>query len=104
MIFPLHLDMRQLPFGTFGLTYPHNVTPVSHHVRFVEIASPLPYPYSNTIEINLQRIAIGPPTEEEVAAAIQYAIDHAADSQTSQGQAAAGAQGSEVCTQGQPAS
>ncbi|KAJ8581188.1 hypothetical protein M405DRAFT_832962 [Rhizopogon salebrosus TDB-379] len=51
-----------------------------------------------------ERIAIGPPTEEEVAAAIQYAINHAADSQTSQGQAAAGAQGSEVCTQGQPAS
>jgi hypothetical protein len=39
-----------------------------------------------------------------VAAAMQYAIDHAADSRTSQGQAAAGAQGSEFCTQGQPAS
>ncbi|KAJ8581196.1 WD40 repeat-like protein [Rhizopogon salebrosus TDB-379] len=42
------------------------------------------------------RYAIAPPTEAEVAAAMQYAIDHAADSQTSQG--------SEVCTQGQPAS
>ncbi|KAJ8587587.1 hypothetical protein M405DRAFT_843093, partial [Rhizopogon salebrosus TDB-379] len=49
------------------------------------------------------RYAIAPPTEAEVAAAMQYAIDHAADSQTSQGQAAAVAQGSEVCTQGQPA-
>jgi hypothetical protein len=51
-----------------------------------------PWHYYN----NLQRYAIAPPTEAEVAAAMQYAIDHAADSQTSQG--------SEVCTQGQPAS
>ncbi|KAJ8587623.1 WD40 repeat-like protein [Rhizopogon salebrosus TDB-379] len=50
------------------------------------------------------RYAVAPPTEAEVAAAMQYAIDHAADSQTSQGQAAAGAPGSEFCTQGQPAS
>jgi hypothetical protein len=52
----------------------------------------------------LQRYAIAPPTEAEVAAAMQYAIDHAANSGTSPGQAAAGAQGSEVCSQGQPAS
>ncbi|KAJ8581611.1 hypothetical protein M405DRAFT_938190 [Rhizopogon salebrosus TDB-379] len=50
------------------------------------------------------RYAIAPPTEAEVAAAMQYATDHAADSGTSPGQAAAGAQGSEVCSQGQPAS
>jgi hypothetical protein len=49
---------------------------------------------------NLQRYAVAPPTEAEVAAAMQYA----ADSRTSQGPAAAGAQGSEFCTQGQPAS
>jgi hypothetical protein len=53
---------------------------------------------------NLQRYAVAPPTEAEVATAMQYAIDHAADSRTSQGQAAAGAQGSKFCTQGQPAS
>ncbi|KAJ8587634.1 hypothetical protein M405DRAFT_821352 [Rhizopogon salebrosus TDB-379] len=35
---------------------------------------------------------------------MQYAIDHAAVSRTSQGQAAAGVQGSEVCIQGQTAS
>ncbi|KAJ8588426.1 WD40 repeat-like protein [Rhizopogon salebrosus TDB-379] len=50
------------------------------------------------------RYTIAPPTEAEVAAAMQYAIDHAADSQASQGQAAARVQGSEACTQGQPAS
>jgi hypothetical protein len=53
---------------------------------------------------NLQRYAIVPPTEAEVAEAVQYAIDHAADSRTSQGQAAAGTPSSEFCTQGQPAS
>ena len=53
---------------------------------------------------NLQRYAVAPPTEAEVAAAMQYAIDHAADSRTSQGQAAAEAQGSEVYNQGQPTS
>jgi hypothetical protein len=35
---------------------------------------------------------------------MQYVIDYAVDDRTSQGQAAAGAQCSEVCTQGQPAS
>jgi hypothetical protein len=53
---------------------------------------------------NLQRYAVAPPTEVEKAAAMQYVIDHAVDSQTSQGQAATRAQGSEFCTQEQPAS
>jgi hypothetical protein len=53
---------------------------------------------------NLQRYAIAPPTEAEVAEAMQYVIDHAADGRTSQGQAAAGAQCSQVCNQGQPTS
>ncbi|KAJ8584199.1 WD40 repeat-like protein [Rhizopogon salebrosus TDB-379] len=63
---------------------------------------------THTVEVapaqDVERIAIAPPTEAEIAAAIQYAIDQAADNQTSQAQAAAEAQGSEVCTQGQLAS
>ncbi|OJA14073.1 hypothetical protein AZE42_10506, partial [Rhizopogon vesiculosus] len=52
------------------------------------------------------RYGISPPTEAEVvaamAAALKQASGNAVDSQTSQGQAAAVVQGSQVVTQGQP--
>ncbi|KAJ8593339.1 WD40 repeat-like protein [Rhizopogon salebrosus TDB-379] len=49
------------------------------------------------------RYAIAPPTEAEVAEAMQQAGGNAGNSSTSQGQAAAGAQGSQVHTTGQTA-
>ncbi|KAJ8593360.1 WD40 repeat-like protein [Rhizopogon salebrosus TDB-379] len=48
------------------------------------------------------RYAIAPPTEAEVAAAMQQAGSNADNSSMSQGQAISGAQGSQVCTTGQP--
>ncbi|OAX44094.1 hypothetical protein K503DRAFT_765265 [Rhizopogon vinicolor AM-OR11-026] len=51
------------------------------------------------------RYGIAPPTEEEIAAAMQYGNDSIVHSPTSQGQVVAGAQGSQaqVGTQGTPA-
>jgi len=59
-------------------------------------------PRLNIIAITLQRYGIVPPTEAEIAAAMAAAMpsDNAVDSQTVQGQAAEGIQGSQVGTQG----
>jgi hypothetical protein len=98
------LKARRWNFSLFTGRIPAHTVDVApaqdEDVSRLSLMFPRPWHYCN----NLQRYAVAPPTEAEVAAAMQYAIDHAADSRTSQGQAAAGVQGSEFCTQGQLAS
>src|ERR1700710_2849930 len=90
----ISLEARRWNFSLFtGRTPAHtvNVAPARDEdvSRSSLILSRL-WDYCN----NLQRYAVAPPTEAEVAAAMQDVIDHAADSRTSQGPAAAGAQSS----------
>ena len=97
------LKARRWNFSLFTGRIPAHAVDVApardEDVSRSSLILPRPWHYYN----NVQRYAVAPPTEAEMAAAMQYAIDRAADSRTSQGQAAAGAQGSELCTQGQPA-
>ncbi|KAJ8583090.1 hypothetical protein M405DRAFT_867314 [Rhizopogon salebrosus TDB-379] len=78
-----------------------SIPPKARHWNFSLLTGRIP---AHTVDVaparDEDRYAVAPPTEAEVAAAMQYA----ADSRTSQGPAAAGAQGSEFCTQGQPVS
>jgi hypothetical protein len=98
------LTARRWNFSLFTGRIPAHTVDVApardEDVSRSSLILPRPWHYCN----NLQRYGIVPPTEEEMAAAMQHVIDHAADSRASQGQAAAGAQDSEVCNQGQPAS